>query len=103
MVVLGLKMSNRKRFTSDVTYTPDDNSHTDNSSDSDFMYIKDNYSKTDENFSADNDKSKKIFSIQNVRQWCKIFHQLLLHFLSLAILDQTSLWQMIMGVARIFF
>ncbi|CAL1264788.1 unnamed protein product [Larinioides sclopetarius] len=95
-------MFGRKRFGSDMTYVPDDISDTDSSSDSDSEYIDDIYSGTDENFSdssVDSDESENSFSIQNARQWCKIdmqkiFHQLLLHFLLLAIPDQISLWQM---------
>ncbi len=68
-------MSGRKRFASDITYIPDDTSDTDSSSDSDFKYIEDSYSETDENFSdssEDSDESENSFSIQNIRQWCKI-------------------------------
>ena len=58
-----------------ITYIPEDISDTDSSSDLDFKYIEDSYSKTDENFSdssACSDESENSFSIQNIRQWCKI-------------------------------
>ena len=60
-----------------------------------------NYSKTDENFSdssANSGESKIDFLFKmfdsGAKLMCKIFHQLLLHFLFLAIPDKISLWQM---------
>ena len=63
-----------KRFMSDITYIPDNNSNIDRSSDSDFKYIEFSSREMDENFSdysVDSDECENSFSIQDVHQGVK--------------------------------
>ena len=60
-------MSGRKSFVGDIIYISYNISDTDNSSDSDFKYTEDSYSKTDEAFSdsfVSSDESENLFYIQ---------------------------------------